>query len=174
MPNCIIPEYCEARALVLGCGNVLFGDDGFGPEVAWRLLKNYPIPPGVFVMEARVSVREILFDLILSKKRPEKIIIVDAIDAGRAPGEVFEIDLSQMPANKIDDFSMHQLPTSNLLRELKEICGVEVIIVSAQVEHIPESVSPGLSSALSAAVPTACKMVIDRAVFSASARGPSL
>ncbi|MGQ9582191.1 MAG: hydrogenase maturation protease [Thermoplasmatota archaeon] len=33
-----LPEYCTARVLVLGCGNPLVGDDGFGPAVAERLL----------------------------------------------------------------------------------------------------------------------------------------
>lgn len=116
------------------------------------------------VINAGLSVREILFTLALSSQRPEQIIVVDAMDVGRTPGEVFELDLADIPAKKIDDFSMHQLPTSNLLRELKELCGVDVTIISAQVEAIPESVCPGLSQTLVEALPTACKMILERGV----------
>jgi len=158
----VIPEYCRAKTLVLGCGNILFGDDGFGPRAVDYLKENFPLPVDMCVINAGLSVREILFTLALSSWRPEKIIVVDAMDVGRTPGEVFKLDLADIPAKKIDDFSMHQLPTSNLLRELKELCGVDVTIISAQVEAIPESVCPGLSQTLVEALPAACKMILEK------------
>lgn len=163
-PAHLIPEYCRAKTLVLGCGNILFGDDGFGPTAVEYLQEKFPIPADMCVINAGLSVREILFTLALSSQRPEQIIVVDAMDVGRTPGEVFELDLADIPAKKIDDFSMHQLPTSNLLRELKELCGVDVTIISAQVEAIPESVCPGLSQTLVEALPAACKMILERGV----------
>jgi coenzyme F420 hydrogenase subunit delta len=152
-------EYWEKEILVLGCGNILFGDDGFGPAAVEYLQKNINVPPEVGVINAGVSVREILFNIVLSDKRPKSIIIVDAVDAGRHPGEIFELDISQIPEKKIDDFSMHQLPTSNLLKELKNICGVDVKIISAQVQHIPEEVSPGLSEVVRDAIPSVCEKI---------------
>lgn len=158
-----IPDYCRARVLVLGCGNVLFGDDGFGPAVVEQLKQRYTPPPDVCVVDAGLSAREILFTLVLSDTRPQRVVIVDAVDAGRSPGEVFEIEIGEIPQKKIDDFSMHQLPTSNLLRELKDLCGVDVVVVSAQVGDIPDSVRPGLSEALREAVPVACERVLAEA-----------
>ena len=35
-----IPDIPDKNILVFGCGNILFGDDGFGPRVAEELLKN--------------------------------------------------------------------------------------------------------------------------------------
>ncbi len=96
---------------------------------------------------------------MLGDQRPKKILIIDAVDVGRSPGEIFELDISDIPENKIDDFSMHQLPTSNLLRELSLSCGVEVTIISAQVQHIPDEVAPGLSETVRAAIPLACEMI---------------
>jgi coenzyme F420 hydrogenase subunit delta len=110
-------------------------------------------------MNVRLSVREILFNIILNEKCPQKIIIIDAVDLGRTPGEVFEIDISEIPQLKIDDFSMHQLPTSNLLYELKNKKGIDIKIISTQVEHIPESVSPGLSRVVEESIPVACKEI---------------
>ncbi|MEW5693097.1 MAG: hydrogenase maturation protease [Candidatus Hydrogenedentota bacterium] len=146
--------------MVLGCGNVLFGDDGFGPETVEYLSKNYKIPEDVYVMDCGTSVREVLFNIILSQTRPERIIIVDAMDVGRTPGEVFEPDISEIQGIKINDFSMHQLPTSNLLKELKELCEVDVKIVSVQVEHIPSEVSTGLSKTVRDSIPRACDKIL--------------
>ena len=154
-------DYWNKEILVLGCGNVLFGDDGFGPEVVEHLQKNFEIPPEACVINAGLSVRDILFNIVLSKQRPKKIIIVDAVDAGRTPGEVFELDISEIPEKKIDDFSMHQLPTSNLLKELKNMCGVDVKIISVQIQNIPDEVCPGLTKVVRDSIPAVCERILD-------------
>ena len=138
--------------LVLGCGNILFGDDGFGSSVVEHLQGCSLLPKNVSVINAGTSVREILFDLILGEQRPKKIIVIDAVDANRRSGEIFRIDIDEIPKNKVDDFALHGMPTSNLLRELRDFCQVEVIILAGQVESIPEVVKPGLSEALSKGV----------------------
>lgn len=137
----------------------MFGDDGFGPHVAEELQRNYNIPENVGVINAGSSVRNILFDITLSEKKPEKIIIVDAIDAGKTPGEIFELPIEEIPEKKIDDFSMHQLPTSNLLKELKDFCKVDVIIIACQVENIPEEVTASISKKITDAIPEVCKRI---------------
>ncbi|MBA7508333.1 hypothetical protein ES705_00259 [subsurface metagenome] len=156
-----IPDRYRKPILILGCGNILFGDDGFGPQAVDYLKNNYSIPENVEVINAGCSVRNILFDIVLSHKKPNKIIIVDALDAGKMPGEVFEIELEDIPENKIDDFSMHQLPTSNLLKELKGQCKVYVKIFSCQVENIPKSVSTGLSKRVLDSIPKVCELIMD-------------
>ncbi len=45
-------NYWNKEILILGCGNVLFGDDGFGPAVAEHLLKNFEIPSKACVINA--------------------------------------------------------------------------------------------------------------------------
>ena len=146
--------------IILGCGNILFGDDGFGSSVAERLQNCTILPKNVSVINAGTSVREILFNLVVDEKRPQKIIVIDAIDANRRPGEIFRIDLEEIPKNKVDDFAIHGMPTSNLLRELRDYCDVEVIVVVGQVDHIPEMVKPGLSDALARSVPVAVEEVL--------------
>jgi coenzyme F420 hydrogenase subunit delta len=83
------------------------------------------------------------------------------VDAGREPGEIFSLEIDDLPARKIDDFSMHQLPTSNLLKELQGLCGAEVRIVSCQVETLPDSVSPGLSETVQKAVRRVGEMILE-------------
>ena len=150
----------EKEIVVLGCGNVLFGDDGFGSSVAEHLQADCVLPTNVSVVNAGTSVRGILFDLILREEKPKKIIVVDAVDMERAPGRIFRISLEELPCNKVDDFTLHEMPTINLLRELRDLCRVEVIILAGQIESIPETVRPGLSETLSKSVEVAAEQVL--------------
>jgi coenzyme F420 hydrogenase subunit delta len=154
------PDYCLCSTLVLGCGNELFGDDGFGPAVARFLGRRTDLPDSMAVLDAGTGVRQVLFDLLLSPVRPRRIVVVDAVDMGRAPGEVWRIEAEELPEAKCDDFSMHQLPTSNLLRELAELAGVEVSCLVAQVAGLPAEVKPGLSAPAQQAVARAVEMIL--------------
>ena len=155
-----LPEFCQKPTLVLGCGNNLFVYDGFGCEVVDYLEAHYSLPEAVCALDVGTSVRKLLFTICLSPVRPRRLLIIDAIDAGRSPGELFEIDPAEIPAVKLDDFSMHQMPTSNLLRELQEACGVEVRVLACQTGPLPQEISPGLSAPLLAALPHAAEWLM--------------
>jgi coenzyme F420 hydrogenase subunit delta len=155
-----LPDFCSKPTLVLGCGNTLFGDDGFGCAVIDHIQDRYVVPDDVCLCDTGTGVRKLLFTLCLSPVRPARIVIVDAIDAGRAPGEVFEINPADIPVAKQDDFSLHQLPTSNLLRELQHTCAVEVRVLACQTGPLPEQVQQGLSEAVSSAVPRAAEWLV--------------
>jgi coenzyme F420 hydrogenase subunit delta len=150
-----LPQFCRASTLVLGCGNVLFGDDGFGCALVEYVNCHHRVPEGVCLLDAGTGVRDLLFTLSLSPVRPRRLLIVDALDAGRTPGEFFEINPAEIPTVKLDDFSMHQIPTSNLLRELQQACGVEVRVLACQTGPLPEEICPGLSPPVEAALPAA-------------------
>jgi coenzyme F420 hydrogenase subunit delta len=154
------PAYCACDTLVLGCGNELFGDDGFGPAVARRLRQAPGLPRGILAMDVGTGVRQVLFDVVLSAVRPRKILVVDAVDVGRAPGDVWTMAAGDLPPVKCDDFSMHQLPTSNLLRELSELGGVDVTCVVGQVSRLPPEVRPGLSAPVQRAVERAANLIL--------------
>ena len=158
--ECDLPDFCRKPTVVLGVGNILFGDDGFGCAVVDYVEANYPVPEAVCLLDVGTGVHKLLFTLCLSSARPQRLLILDAIDAGRSPGEIFQIDPAEIPAVKLDDFSLHQLPTSNLLRELQETCGVEVRVLACQTGPLPEEISQGLSKAVSDAVPQAAEWLV--------------
>jgi coenzyme F420 hydrogenase subunit delta len=149
----------ESKTMIFGCGNLIMGDDGFGPAVIEQLQATYQLPENVQAIDAGTCVREYLFDYLLTEEgRPEKIIVLDAVDfTDRQPGEVFEILPTQIPAKKIHDFSLHQFPTVNLLQELAENTGIKVQILAAQIKFIPEEIAPGLSLVMTQAVSEACE-----------------
>lgn len=157
-----MPYYYTRPTLVLGCGNRLFGDDGFGPAVAEILLQDYDLGEDVSVVDVGIGARELLFNIMLGGTNVKNIIIVDAVDfseSGRKPGEVFEITIDELPVVKRDDFSMHQVPSSNLLRELWDHAGMNVRILVCQVGHIPEEVEPGLTDDVNNAVAIMCNLI---------------
>ena len=153
-------ELESKKVLILGCGNVLMGDDGFGPAVIKKLNQQYELPAQAHAEDVGTSVRDILFNITLLDKRPEHIIILDAVDRpDREPGEVFEISVDEIPEKKIIDYSFHQFPTTNLLKEVQDGCGIRVTIVGAQTAAKLEEVRPGLSNPMREAVSRAAAKV---------------
>ena len=69
--------------LILGVGNIIMGDEGFGVHVAWKL-RETELPPDVKVEEGGVGG----FNLLGSLEGVRRVIVVDVIMAGIEPGEV--------------------------------------------------------------------------------------
>jgi len=155
-----LPDFCRKPTLILGVGNILFGDDGFGCAVVDCIERIARVPPHVCILDVGTGVRSLLFTLVLSPVRPRRLLVLDAIDANRPAGELFEIDPSEIPPVKLDDFSMHQIPTSNMLLELKDRCGIDVRVLACQTGPLPEEVRPGLSEPVARAVPEAAARIV--------------
>lgn len=151
----------EKESIIFGCGNPLLGDDGFGPSVIDYLDANCSLPDHAACMDVGTSIRDILFDILLSAKKPRQIVIVDAVDhQDRSPGEVFEINVDGISPAKIGDFSLHQFPTTNMLKEITTETSVNVRILVVQIEYIPDHVKTGLSDPVSQAIPEMCDLIL--------------
>lgn len=158
----ILPSFCSSRVLILGVGNVLFGNDGFGPEVIDHLTHHFAIPDDVYAIDVGTGARKVLFTVSLSETRPQEIVIVDAVDWGQEIGSVSEIPVESLPITKVDDFSLHQVPTSNMLRELQDDCGVKVTVIVCDVGEVPQMIEPGLSPDIQQSVVQACQQISAR------------
>ena len=153
----MIYDFAKKPIIILGCGNVLFGDDGFGPAVVEYLETRYALPETVLVQDMGTSIQEFLFDLMIAPQKPKRVFIIDALSQeGRNPGELFEIDLSQFPQHKISGRPIHQFPSVNQIQELAKLTGTQFRILVVQSQFLPENVSPGLSQTVQAAIPRAC------------------
>ena len=156
-----IGHHLTKRRLVFGCGNPLFGDDGFGAQVIEHLLKSCTIPDDVAVLDVGTTVRDMLFDILLSPRKPGEIIIVDAMEvAGGVPGQIFAIDIDQIHPAKLSDFSLHQFPTTNMLKEIRQGTDIRIHILVVHPGILPGEVQPGLSLAVAAAVPEMCGRIM--------------
>jgi coenzyme F420 hydrogenase subunit delta len=104
-----------------------------------------------------------MFDLLLGEKHPKRMVIADAMTCpNRLPGDVFEVPLDGIIKEKVDDFSLHQGPTSNLLKELRDFCGVDIVIVACQPFNIPKEMEGGLTGPVRKAVSVASKLIYDK------------
>jgi hydrogenase maturation protease len=90
------------KLLVLGVGNPLMGDDGIGLVVA-RALQRRGIT-GVEIVEAGTPG----FGLIDMLSSVREAVLIDAVDAGCAPGAVFWVDPAEVTA-RWKRQSLHQV-----------------------------------------------------------------
>ncbi|MGE4298534.1 MAG: hydrogenase maturation protease [Desulfovibrionaceae bacterium] len=74
------------RVLVIGIGNPLRADDGVGVR-AVRDLAGQAWPEGVAFHEAGIAAHDLAFRC----EGYEALLVLDAVQAGRAPGEWFEL-----------------------------------------------------------------------------------
>ncbi len=157
----MIESIVQNSRLVFGCGNILFGDDGFGPAVIEYINRQTMLPENTAFIDVGTSIGDILFDILLSKKKPEQIIIIDtAYQKGRKPGEIFEIKIDEVSQAKSNDFSLHQFPSVNMLKELKEEGHIDIRILVVQAEKLPNRVMEGLSESVKEAIPKMCNWIL--------------
>ncbi len=76
------------RILIAGVGNLLRGDDGFGVEVARRLLAYPPAVPDadITIIETGIGGMHLVQELMSGY---DALVIIDAIERGAEPGSVF-------------------------------------------------------------------------------------
>ena len=148
----------DAEILVVGCGNVLFKDDGFGPatiDVIEAQEKDRPLPENVMTIDAGTSAPHYIFSL--PNPMWKKIIIIDIADFGGKPGEIKKLEKSDVPATKYQD--PHSVSVADPLEELGE---VEIVIIACQPERVSSPfVEYGLSETVEKAIPKAIDMVYE-------------
>lgn len=77
------------RALVAGIGNVLRGDDGFGPAVIHALETMKKLPGGVRTVELGIGGIGLVLELMDGY---DTLVVVDAVDRCGAPGSLYILE----------------------------------------------------------------------------------
>ena len=136
-------ERCVARRVAwLGLGNVEFGDDGAGLELATQLACWVPSSHVVFVAGTTPE----RFLPRLRQERFSTVILLDAVEFGATAGAIagFESDAfeARFPA-----VSTHKLPLSLLARLITSDTGATVSLIGIQ----PGSLRPGRGLSLEVA-----------------------
>ncbi len=87
------PEPCEL--LVIGCGNILRGDDAVGPVLV-RTLFTRGVPDGVRLVDGGTSGMDVAFGM----RGAARVVIVDASSTGAKPGTIYRVpaeELAELP-----------------------------------------------------------------------------
>ncbi len=106
-----------ARILIAGIGNIFFGDDAFGVEVA-RRLAGRPLPDTVRVVDFGIRGLDLTYALL---DPYDAVILVDAVPRGGRVGTVYlmEPDLSRASATAMVE--AHSMDPVKVLRMAQEL-----------------------------------------------------
>lgn len=140
--------------LMLGVGNIIVGDEGFGVHVV-RRLKGVELPEGTRIEEGGVGG----FNLLGSLEGVDRVIVVDVMMSDTAPGEVLFFKPGpdfQEPDKKI--ISFHQVGVLELV-QMRNLLGdkPEVYFLVTRPEKLEWGT--GLSESVQSAVDRAVALI---------------
>ncbi|HSB71044.1 MAG TPA: HyaD/HybD family hydrogenase maturation endopeptidase [Candidatus Methylomirabilis sp.] len=126
------------RTLVLGLGNVLLRDEGIGVWVAEALRREYAFPETVTVMDGGT----LGLDLLPHLDGVERLLLIDAVKLGGAPGDIVRLEGGEVPAALEVKLSPHQVGVQDLLAAARLTDREPPRIVLWGME--PECLEPGM------------------------------
>jgi hydrogenase maturation protease len=148
------------RILVLGIGNVLWADEGFGVRCVEALIEGWEFAPHVELVDGGTQG----IGLMSMVQEADRLLILDAVDYGRAPGELVHVEGEDVPrflaSNKM---SLHQMGFQEVLM-LSMLCGrypSSVLLVGCQPEWL-EDYGGSLRPVVRAAMAPALELALQR------------
>ena len=133
--------------LVLGLGNAVMTDDAFGGRVIASLRQRYQFPEEVTLLDGGT----LGLDLLPHLEGVSRLLIVDALEMGAAPGTVFRLSGDEVPRAFASKLSVHQMGVQDLLAvaELQGHLPPELVVWGVQpgsVEMALELTAPVASA----------------------------
>ena len=147
------------NTLILGMGNLLLCDEGVGVHVA-RALSQRELPSNVAVVEAGTAFLEVLPDI----ERADRILLVDAMEAGGAPGSVYRVPFDQCRHPEMLA-SLHGFDLSRVLYMAGSDRTPEVMVFGVEPARIAWGTE--LSPAVARVVPAVEKAILSELTQSA-------
>lgn len=131
------------RCVLLGVGNRLRGDDGFGPAVVARLRGRTRVPlyDGGVAPENYVE--------RVARHAPESVLLIDAADLGAPPGTLRLCRPAELAAGGI---STHTGGLALLAQYWETACGARCAVLAAQPLRVVATPALRLSRPVRAAV----------------------
>jgi hydrogenase maturation protease len=147
------PPGCEL--LVVGCGNLLRGDDGVGP-ILIRHLWERGVPDGARLVDGGTAGMDVAFQM----RGAGRVVIIDAAATGAAPGTIYRV-----PAAEIADLPPLQGLHTHSFRWDHAVAFARWALADACPDDITvfliEAGGVGYGDDLSAPVSTAMERVLD-------------
>ncbi|MBP2631309.1 MAG: hydrogenase expression/formation protein [Firmicutes bacterium] len=146
------------KITVLGIGNIILKDEGFGVHIVEKLQQEYSFPANVEVLDGGTLGMELMNYIIGT----DKLIVVDAISGASAPGTFFRFVNAQVKAYFQEKVSMHELGIQDVLAALEVIEQPvkDVIVMGAQPYIVDAGV--GLTEDMAALVEKTKNLVLEQ------------
>jgi hydrogenase maturation protease len=140
--------------LVLGLGNTIMTDDGFGVQVVTTLSSRYLFRGDVTLLDGGT----LGLDLLPHLENIESLLIVDALDMRATPGSIFRLQGEDVPRAFASKLSVHQMGLQDLLAvaELQEHVPRDLVVWGVQ----PACIEMGTE--LTATAAAAIEPIIER------------
>jgi hydrogenase maturation protease len=124
------------EVLVLGIGNVLWADEGFGVRAVEALNDAYTLPPGVELLDGGTQGLHLL-DHVCNARR---LVLFDAVDYRLPPGSLKVVRDDAVPAWGAAKMSMHQSGFQELLALAQLKCRVpeRMTLIGVQPEELSD------------------------------------
>ena len=147
----------NTRVHVIGLGNVLVGDDAFGPWVVHVLESAWEFPPDVSLQDLGTPG----LDLLPYLTDVDTVILIDTVRSEGAPGELRRYDKAQIVTHPLQPrISPHDPGVKDALLSLDlEGRGPREVVLVGAIPGEPRY-DVGLSPALRAAVEPAARAVV--------------
>lgn len=146
--------------MVLGVGNLILKDEGFGIHVVQELERRREelgIPDTIELFDGGT----LGMDLVYYIGNKDKVIIVDIINAGSRPGDIYKFRPSEINEPPFKKVSFHQVTLFDVLRmaDQMECTPKDVVIIAVQ----PKEVNWGeeLSEEVAKAIPRVIELVLE-------------
>jgi hydrogenase maturation protease len=151
-------EAGSGEVVVIGLGNPLMGDDGLGIAAVERLREGWSLPGPVRLVDGGTCGMNLL-PLI---EAAERVVFVDAIDAGRPVGALVQLERNELPRFLGLKFSSHQVDLREVLAlaELRGTLPSDVVAIGLQPGRV--ELSSGLSSQLECRLDQLLAAVLER------------
>jgi len=140
--------------VVLGIGNILWADEGFGVRAVEALHQRWRMPERVALVDGGTQGMALL-PLV---EAADRLIVFDAIDFGLTPGTLHQVEGEQVPAClQARKMSLHQTGFSDVLAcaKLKDHYPREIVLIGVQpveLEDFGGSLRPQVKARLDEAV----------------------
>jgi hydrogenase maturation protease len=124
-----------SRTLVLGIGNILWADEGFGVRAVEEFHRRYACPDHVTVMDGGTQG----LYLVQYVHEADRLIVFDAVDYGLPPGELLLVRDDEVPKfTGIKKMSLHQTGFQEVLSaaELLGHAPSELLLIGCQPEDL--------------------------------------
>ncbi len=156
MINRTVPFFLPPKVLILGVGNLLLKDDGFGVHLI-KALEGTSFPDNIQLLEAGTVSHQLipLFHSI------DYLIVVDVVDAGDRPGSIFRFSPGDMSYRSEQKLSLHQISLIDVL-QMAELTGAKpkTVIIGVQPKDI-STWGLELSGEVKAAMPRVKELVFE-------------